>query len=129
MWGAAGSAITSEMRILAADAPRGDWRVVLPRVSDVEYDISHRGDHLFVLLRDAERQNSELLVAPLADPTATKVHTLHCVPCQPCACKCAWRECLYPVANIVFHGVRTCPLASIMEICCAREWSGAVHKV
>lgn len=63
------------MRLLDADAPEGEWRVVLPRQSDVEYDISHRGDHLFVLLRDTERPNSELLIAPLADPSSTKVRT------------------------------------------------------
>lgn len=78
---AAGSAITSEMQLLDAGNPRGDWRVVQPRKSDVEYDISHRGDHLFILLRDAERQNSELLVAPVADPTNTKVSA--CIK-QPC---------------------------------------------
>ncbi len=61
------------MQLLDAGDPNGKWRVVLPRMSDVEYDISHRGDHLFILLRDAERQNSELLVAPVADPTNTKV--------------------------------------------------------
>ncbi|CAL8468613.1 g8153 [Coccomyxa elongata] len=73
----AGSAITSDMQLLDAGDPNGKWHVVLPRKSDVEYDMSHRGDHLFILLRDAERQNSELLVAPVADPTNTKVLLPH----------------------------------------------------
>ena len=69
----AGSAITSEMRLLEAARPESAWKVVLPRKTDVEYEVAHRGDHLFILLRDPERPNSELLVAPLSDPTKTTV--------------------------------------------------------
>ena len=69
----AGSAITSEMRLLEAAKPESAWKVVLPRKTDVEYEMAHRGDHLFILLRDPERPNSELLVAPLSDPTKTTV--------------------------------------------------------
>lgn len=47
--------------------------MVLPRKTDVEYEVVHRGDHLFILLRDPERPNSELLVAPVSDPTKTTV--------------------------------------------------------
>ena len=56
-----------------AARPADPWRVALPRVNDVEYGVEHRGDHLFVLIRDQARPNQELLVAPVADPTATKV--------------------------------------------------------
>ena len=70
---AAGSAITSELRILEASKPSGEWKVILPRKTDVEYEVVHRGDHLFILLRDPERPNSELLVAPVSDPTKTTV--------------------------------------------------------
>ena len=61
------------MRILEAAKPDSAWTVVLPRQTDVEYEIAHRGDHLLILLRDPERPNSELLVAPIADPTKTSV--------------------------------------------------------
>ena len=47
--------------------------MILPRKTDVEYEVVHRGDHLFILLRDPERPNSELLVAPVSDPTKTSV--------------------------------------------------------
>ena len=47
--------------------------MVLPRKTDVEYEVVHRGDHLFILLRDPARPNSELLVAPVSDPTRTTV--------------------------------------------------------
>ena len=73
MYPTAGSAITSEMRLLEAAKPESAWKVVLPRKTDVEYEVAHRGDHLFILLRDPERPNSELLVAPLSDPTKTTV--------------------------------------------------------
>ena len=72
-WFIAGSSVTSEMRFLSADEPQGDWKVILPRVNNVEYDIRHRGDHFFVEIRDKDRPNSEVLVVPVADPTQTKV--------------------------------------------------------
>lgn len=69
----AGSAVTSETRFLLADQPQGEWQVVLPRKNEVEYDIKHRGDHFFIEIRDSDRPNSEILVAPVSDPTQTKV--------------------------------------------------------
>lgn len=69
----AGSAVTSETRFLSAYNPMGEWKVVLPRENGVEYDIKHRGDHFFVEIRDTDRPNSEILVAPVSNPTQTKV--------------------------------------------------------
>lgn len=69
----AGSSVTSETRFLSADEPEGEWKVILPRVNNVEYDVRHRGDHFFVEIRDEDRPNSEVLVVPVADPTQTKV--------------------------------------------------------
>lgn len=65
-----GSAVTSDVRMLKADDPMGEWQVVLPRVNDVEYSVDDRGDQLFITLRDASRPNSELLVAPISDPSS-----------------------------------------------------------
>ena len=73
----------SETRFLPADKPDAVWKVILPRVNDVEYDVKHRGDHFFIEIRDKDRPNSEVLVAPVSDPTKTKVifkmPLLHCV--------------------------------------------------
>ena len=69
-----GSAVTSETRYLDANKPQDEWRVVLPRVNDVEYEVDHRIDHFFITLRDERRPNSELLVAPVADPSDTTVN-------------------------------------------------------
>lgn len=60
--------MTSEVRYLSADTPLGDWTVVRPRENEVEYSVSHRGDSFFITIRDEARPNSELLVAPQADP-------------------------------------------------------------
>ncbi len=63
----AGSKITSEVRILEADNPEGEFRVVAPRRTGVEYGIDHAGDHFLVLHND-QAQNFELARAPLDDP-------------------------------------------------------------
>ena len=42
-------------------------------MNNVEYDVKHRGDHFFIEIRDDARPNSEVLVAPVSDPTQTKV--------------------------------------------------------
>jgi len=59
-----GSAVTAESRFIRASEPTSDFKVVLPRVNDVEYSVSHRGQYFYITLRDKERPNSELLVAP-----------------------------------------------------------------
>ena len=43
--------MTSDVRLLLADQPLGEWRVVLERKNEVEYSVAHRGDHLFITLR------------------------------------------------------------------------------
>ncbi|MBB3730172.1 S9 family peptidase [Nonomuraea dietziae] len=63
----AGSKITSEVRILDADDPTGEFKVVRPRVTGVEYGIEHAGDHFFVL-HNENAENFELATAPLDDP-------------------------------------------------------------
>lgn len=72
-----GSAVTSETRVLDANTPDGEWKVVRPRENEVEYEVSHRGDHLFITLRDEKAPNSRLLVAPLSDPSQTTVLLEH----------------------------------------------------
>lgn len=72
-----GSAVTSDQRLLPADDPTGAWRPVLPRTHETEYSAAPRGEALFVTLRDAARPNSEVLVAPLHDPTALAVLLPH----------------------------------------------------
>ena len=63
----ASSKITSEVRILEADDPQGEFRVVAPRRTGVEYGIDHAGDH-FLILHNDQAQNFELARAPIDDP-------------------------------------------------------------
>jgi oligopeptidase B len=72
-----GSAVTSDVRMLAADNPTGEWQIVLPRKENVEYSVDDRGDQLFITIRDTERPNSEVLVAPISDPSAATVVLPH----------------------------------------------------
>ncbi|MEU7901142.1 S9 family peptidase [Nonomuraea sp. NPDC049152] len=63
----AGSKITSEVRILDAEDPTGEFRIVRPRVTGVEYGVEHAGDRFFVL-HNEHAENFELATAPLDDP-------------------------------------------------------------
>jgi oligopeptidase B len=58
---------TSEMRVLPACEPRGDFRVVVPRRKGHEYYIEHRGEEFFIRTNDRGR-NFRLVRAPVADP-------------------------------------------------------------
>ncbi|MGH9380004.1 MAG: S9 family peptidase [Thermoanaerobaculia bacterium] len=60
-----GSSITSEVRVLPADEPQGDFRVVLPRRQGTEYSIDHHGEHFYVLT-NAEAKNFRLARLPVA---------------------------------------------------------------
>jgi len=73
----AGSAVTSEVWYVRADAPGDAPRVILPRVQDVEYSVSHRGSHFYITLRDQGRPNSELRVAHMDKPEAQTVLLPH----------------------------------------------------
>ncbi|WP_068927802.1 S9 family peptidase [Planobispora rosea] len=62
-----GSKITSEVRILEADDPTGEFRVVRPRKTGIEYGIDHAGDR-FLVLHNRNAENFELATAPIDDP-------------------------------------------------------------
>ncbi|MFD1858754.1 S9 family peptidase [Aeromicrobium camelliae] len=71
-----GSKITSESRVLEADDPTGEFRVVLPRREGVEYGIEHvvvDGQDHFLLLHNEGAPNFELAVVPVDDPTQRTV--------------------------------------------------------
>lgn len=63
----AGSKITSEVRILDAKDPTGEFQVVRPRKTGVEYGIEHAGDFFYVL-HNENAENFELATAPLDTP-------------------------------------------------------------
>ncbi len=60
-----GSRTTSEVRILSAADPEGEFRVVAPRREGVEYDVEPAADRLLVV-HNRDSQDFDLAWAPLA---------------------------------------------------------------
>lgn len=58
------SKLTSEVRLLDATDPSGEFTVVAPRRQGVEYEVEHAGDRLLILHNDGA-ENFELATAPL----------------------------------------------------------------
>jgi oligopeptidase B len=70
-----GSKITSEFRLLPADTPLGEFRVVRERETGVEYSVDHWAhpddasrDVLFIVHNAEGRENFELATAPIDEP-------------------------------------------------------------
>ena len=61
------SVLTSEVWLLDAAGPDGEFAVVKPRTQGVDYDVDHRGDRLLILHND-HAENFEIATAPLSDP-------------------------------------------------------------
>lgn len=71
LWLGSESLRQSEWRFLAADCPEGEWRTLVPRQPDLEYDVDHQGDFFFLRLNDRGR-NFRLVKAPADDPRAER---------------------------------------------------------
>ena len=63
------SVLTSEVWLLGAASPEGEFTVVAPRHQGVDYDVVDAGDHLLVL-HNHGAENFEIATAPAADPAA-----------------------------------------------------------
>ncbi|MFK5583955.1 S9 family peptidase [Serinicoccus sp. LYQ131] len=70
-----GSKNTSECRLLDAEDPTGELRVVAPREEGVEYDVEPAGEHLWVVHNRAHR-DFELAVAPIGATSAQEWSTV-----------------------------------------------------
>ncbi|WGW12406.1 S9 family peptidase [Saxibacter everestensis] len=71
----AGSKITSEVHVLEAANPNGDFRVVWPRVDGIEYSVEHAkvaGEDRFVILHNADQADFSLIDVPVADPSGPR---------------------------------------------------------
>jgi oligopeptidase B len=58
---------TSEIRLLSADKPAGEWKTIAPRVHDQEYYVSDHGDQFYIRTNLGGR-NFGLMTAPISDP-------------------------------------------------------------
>jgi oligopeptidase B len=59
------STLTSEFRILEADAPNGEFRIVQPRERGLEYGITHFEDHFYILTNKDGATNFKLMKTPV----------------------------------------------------------------
>ena len=62
-----GSSRTTEVRFLAADAPKGDWQVLAPRRDEIKYYPEHR-DGVFYLRTNDGAKEYRVVTAPVATP-------------------------------------------------------------
>ncbi|WP_166346604.1 S9 family peptidase [Phytoactinopolyspora limicola] len=61
------SQVTSEVRVLEADTPGGEFRIVEPRRQGVEYSVDHSGDYFYIVHNDGAA-DFELARVPVASP-------------------------------------------------------------
>ena len=59
---------TSEVHYLDADQSTGDFRVISPRQSELEYSVEHHGDQ-FLIVTNAEAMNFKLMRASVNNPS------------------------------------------------------------
>ena len=69
---AAGSATTSDVRVIPADDPATEPRLVLPRVADIEYSLDHAGDDFWVVTNE-DAVDGKLLRIPVRGGSAEEV--------------------------------------------------------
>ncbi len=68
----ADSHTTSDVRLIPADKPEAEPRLVAPRQDGREYYVQHRGDLLYILENGGGRRNFRVVTAPVADPSEAK---------------------------------------------------------
>ncbi len=59
---------TSETRYTPADRPDTAFRLVRPRMTGIEYDVTHRGDRFYLVTNKGAR-NFQLVSVPVSDPS------------------------------------------------------------
>jgi oligopeptidase B len=64
----AASKTSTESRYLPANNPDAEWKVIIPRQADHEYDVAHRGD-LFYIRTNKGAKNFRVVTAPVSDPS------------------------------------------------------------
>ena len=59
--------LSTEYRFLDANTPDGEWTVLQPRERDLEYRVSHYGDH-FYIITNQDAKNFRLMKTPVSAP-------------------------------------------------------------
>ncbi len=81
------SSLTTEVRCLPSTDPLGEFRVVLPRIHEIEYDLTHHGESFFIRTNDGAK-TFRVVEAPVSDPS-----------------KANWKEVLAARAAVTVEGV------------------------
>ena len=63
------STVSTEAQFLDADNPTGSLQMIQPRERDLEYSVSHFGDHFYILTNKDEATNFKLMKTPVSAPT------------------------------------------------------------
>jgi oligopeptidase B len=63
-----GSSLTSEVRYIKADRPKGRFATLLPRIQETEYDVTHHDESWFIRTNDGAK-TFRLIEAPVDDPS------------------------------------------------------------
>ena len=77
---ASSSHTADEWRILPAEKPSGEWKLVVPREKEHEYAVEHRGDLFYIRTNSGGCRNFRVVTAPAADPR--KENWKEIVPCR-----------------------------------------------
>ncbi|HVF58408.1 MAG TPA: S9 family peptidase [Thermoanaerobaculia bacterium] len=75
-----GATKTSELRVLDADRPDGEFRLVQPREKDVEYYLDHHGDR-FYIRTNVGAEDFRVVSAPVSTPG--REHWQEVIPARP----------------------------------------------
>lgn len=63
------STLTSEYRVLSADDPHGEFKIIQPRIRGLEYSIAHYRECFYILTNKDGATNFKLMKAPVHDPS------------------------------------------------------------
>ncbi len=75
------STMTTEFRILPADQPEGEFKVFQKRVRGLEYNMSHFGDHFYIVTNKDKATNFKLMKTP--ENATSKEHWVDLIPHRP----------------------------------------------
>ena len=63
------STLTSEQRFLAADNPKGDFKLIQERIQGIEYSAAHFKDNFYITTNADGASNFKIVKAPVISPT------------------------------------------------------------
>jgi oligopeptidase B len=76
-----GSSVTNEVHFVDADSPTSEWRIIQPRIQDMEYSVAHHNEFFYILTNADDAVNFKIVRAPTTTPS--KDHWKTIVPRDP----------------------------------------------